>query len=135
MLSINFSNLKSETPEAIRISIEMRTSNHTVFITREGNEYARVLESGAIRNSIMEQFSKLITRLGIKRKGLGFYALRHTFETIGGESLDQVAVDAIMGHADQSMAAVYREQISDERLRRVVNHVHDWVFPPEGSNS
>ena len=44
--------------------------------------------------------------------------LRHVFETIGGESRDQVAVDHIMGHADQSMAAHYRERISDERLQK-----------------
>jgi integrase len=67
------------------------------------------------------------------RKGLGFYALRHVFETIGGESRDQVAVDAIMGHADQSMAAVYRERISDDRLRAVVDHVRSWLFA--GSDS
>ena len=40
----------------------------------------------------------------IHRPGLGFYAFRHTFETIGGESRDQVAVNHIMGHADVSMA-------------------------------
>jgi integrase len=64
----------------------------------------------------------------IYRPGVGFYALRHTFETIGGESRDQVAVNHIMGHADSSMAGVYRERISDERLRNVVDHVHQWLF-------
>ncbi|MEZ6145059.1 MAG: hypothetical protein R3B91_06425 [Planctomycetaceae bacterium] len=53
----------------------------------------------------------------MKRRGLNFYALRHTFETIGGESRDRVAVDAIMGHVDPSMGALYREQISDDRLQ------------------
>ena len=43
-------------------------------------------------------------------------------ETIGGESSrDQVAVDAIMGHVDPSMAAVYRGGISDERFRAVTD--------------
>ena len=28
-----------------------------------------------------------------------------------------------------SMAAHYRERISDERLRRVADYVHDWLFP------
>jgi integrase len=63
------------------------------------------------------------------RKGMAFYALRHTFETIGGESRDQVAVNHIMGHADNSMAGVYRERISDDRLRDVVNHDHVWLYP------
>ena len=57
-----------------------------------------------------------------------FYALRHTFETIGGEARDQVAVDAIMGHARDDMASVYRERISDERLRSVSDHVRKLLF-------
>jgi integrase len=58
----------------------------------------------------------------------GFYALRHGFETIGGDTGDQVAVNAIMGHADQSMAGLYRERIDPERLRRVTEHVRTWLF-------
>ena len=57
-----------------------------------------------------------------------FYALRHTFETIGGEAKDQVAVDHIMGHIRDDMASVYRERISDERLKAVSDHVRKWVF-------
>ena len=32
------------------------------------------------------------------------------------------------GPRRQSMAAVYRERISDERLQAVVNHVQEWLF-------
>jgi len=116
-----------ETIKALKESIAKRTDESLVFITRARNPYVRVSDNGVVRNSIMEEFSKLITRLKIKRLGLGFYALRHTFETIAGESKDQVAVDAVMGHADQSMAAAYREQISNERLVDVSNFVRDWV--------
>jgi integrase len=55
----------------------------------------------------------------LHRPGLGYYALRHTFETIGGDSRDQVAVDHIMGHAREDMASVYRERIDDARLLAV----------------
>lgn len=58
----------------------------------------------------------------------GMYWLRHTFATIAGESQDQVAVNAIMGHVDPTMAAVYREEIGRERLVSVVDKVRDWLF-------
>ena len=62
-------------------------------------------------------------------KGTGFYGLRHTFETIAGESRDQVAVNAIMGHVDESLAAHSRERIGDERLQAVADHVRKWLSP------
>jgi integrase len=79
-------------------------------------------------DALNKAMANLLRRLNLSRRGVNFYALRHTFETIGGESCDQVAVDHIMGHADPSMAAIYRERISDDRLRAVVNHVRDWLF-------
>jgi len=72
--------------------------------------------------------------LKVKRKGLSFYSLRHTFETVAGNSQDQVAVDAIMGHIDSSMAANYRHGIDDSRLQAVTAHVHDWLFSDGGQD-
>jgi hypothetical protein len=59
--------------------------------------------------------------------------LRHTFETIAGETLDQPAIDLIMGHVPgtNDMAAVYRQRIGDDRLRRVADHVRSWVWEGE----
>ena len=37
-------------------------------------------------------------------------------------------VDAVMGHVDSSMAGVYRQRISDERLEAVVDVVYSWLF-------
>ncbi len=80
----------------------------------------RRTETGAVVsvNSLSLEFGKLLKSLGINSRR-NFYALRHNFETIAGESKDQVAVDAIMGHVDPSMGAKYREAISDARLRAV----------------
>ena len=71
---------------------------------------------------------RLLSKLRLARRGHTFYALRHTFETIGGESRDQVAVDAIMGHSREDMASVYRERIGDDRLQAVVKQVWRWLF-------
>jgi integrase len=98
-----------------------------VFITKYGGRWFK----GTPDNPISKEMAKLLKKAGIHRKGLNFYALRHTFETIGGEARDQVAVDHIMGHARDDMASVYRERISDERLKAVTDHVRAWLFGDE----
>lgn len=97
-----------------------------VFITKRGQRWSRDLPDSPISKEV----AKLLKEIGIQQKGLNFYALRHTFETIGGETADQVAVDHIMGHAPAAndMASVYRERISDERLVAVTEHVRKWLF-------
>ena len=78
-------------------------------------------------DAVCKEFRKRLDRLNIYRRGPSFYALRHTFETVAGETRDQVAVDAVMGHVDGSMAAIYREAISDERLKAIAVHVREWL--------
>ena len=80
-------------------------------------------------NPVSKETAKLLKTLGLDRPGLNFYALRHTFETIGGEARDQVAVEHVMGHARDDMASAYRERISDERFKAVSDHVRAWLFP------
>jgi integrase len=95
------------------------------FLTTHGTPWRTDLSSNS---PISKEFGKLLVRLGLKRPRLNFYALRHTFETIGGDTGDQVAVNAIMGHVDESMPAVYRERIHDARLRTVADNVRCWLF-------
>src|SRR5262249_37322412 len=78
--------------------------------------------------ALSHEMRKLLTRLGIDGHR-NFYALRHTFQTIGDECGDFLAVRSIMGHADSDIADNYRERISDERLRKVTGHVRGWVYP------
>jgi len=125
-----------ETIDAMQDAIYNRTQpkdpadEHLVFLTSYGLRWVMISESEkrTWKDSIGKNFSKLLRKLNLKRHGLNFYALRHTFETIGGESKDQVAVNAIMGHVDNSMAGVYRERISDERLQAVTDTVRGWLF-------
>ena len=121
-----------ETLVAVKAAIAARPTpkdvadGELVFITKYGQRWAKVTST----NPISAEFRKLLKELKFHRPGLGFSALRHTFETIGGESRDQVAVNCIMGHAppDSDMASVYRERISDERLKAVTDHVCQWLF-------
>lgn len=94
-----------------------------VFLTRQGFPYDRRQFS-----SIAQEFRKITEQAGCYRSGVGFYALRHVFETIGGNSKDQVAVDHIMGHKRNDMASVYRTRVEDDRLLAVTDHIHAWLF-------
>jgi integrase len=121
---------------AIRPAPVDRADADLCFVTRRGTRYVRAQQSqrSAGRysnvNALGRRFELLLYRLGMDdRVGRGFYTLRHVFETIAGESRDQVGVNAIMGHVDSSMAGQYRERISDERLRMVVECVRNWLFP------
>jgi len=111
------------------------------FLTTTGKPVVRMQErkdadgtSPKVRvDPLGQRFTKVLRRLKINgRRGLGLYTCRHVFETVAGESRDQPAVDSIMGHVDPSMAAVYRERISDERLQAVVESVRQWLFATEG---
>ena len=99
-----------------------------LFLTRGGKRWVHLTAAGAIVNAITQEFDKVLRKLGLKRSRVSFYALRHTFETIAGETLDQIAVDCVMGHKIKGMKVNYIERIGDDRLRRVVDHVHDWLF-------
>ena len=111
-----------------------------VFINAFGKRYVRPCEGGKptadggttregkSTDGITQEFTKVLTRLNMKRTGLSFYAIRHTFLTIAEETGDIVAVARVMGHTDASMAAHYRERISDDRLERVAEHVRAWLW-------
>jgi integrase len=97
-----------------------------VFVTARGHSWHK--ETGGSYAAHM--VGSLLRRLGINgRKGIGFYTLRHTFRSVADEAKDQPAADYIMGHEVPHMSAVYRETISDARLRAVADHVRAWLFP------
>jgi integrase len=135
-----------ETAEALQVVIDSRPKPkdeahaERIFITKYGNPWVtttleeRKQKDGTTKtvvvnnDALAKEFTKLLKDAGLKKKGVSFYALRHVFETIAGETKDQVVVDRIMGHVDPSMAAGYREKIGDARLKAVADHVHAWLF-------
>jgi integrase len=131
-----------ETVAELKAAIAVRPSpadpadDGLVFLTERGTRFVRLQPSRtkenhtATINAVARRFEKLLKTLGMAgNKGRNFYSLRHVFETVAGECADQVAVDAIMGHADPSMGANYRHGISDDRLRKAVGTVRSWLWP------
>lgn len=118
--------LMPDTVAALRDVIESRKHHgDLVFVGSRGADYR--VENGGYR--VAQEFSRAAKAAGIS--GRGFYCCRRTFQTVAEESGDLVAVMAIMGHipSENDMSARYRQRVSDERLRCVVNVVHDWVWP------
>lgn len=118
-----------ETVEAMREWLKKRPEpkkkEHAelVFITVEGNPWGSLKD-----RTLSHEMRKLLDKLKIDGRR-NFYALRHGLQTIGDEVVDFVAVRRIMGHKiPGDIAEKYRERISDDRLRRVTDHVHDWLF-------
>jgi integrase len=123
-----------ETVQALREALARRkepkdpANAGLVFVTKYGDRWAK--ESGD--DPVGKETIKLLRELGIggRRKGLGFYTLRHVFRTVADEAKDQPAADFIMGHQAGHISSHYRETISDARLRAVTDHVRAWLFGP-----
>lgn len=120
-----------------------KAATNLVFVTKYGNswegrkrpaedadEVKRSIKEllGLRDNPISKEMRKVLDSVGIRRKGVGFYTLRHVFQTIGEQTRDKDAVRAIMGHVENSIAANYSEEpVEDQRLIAVVNHVRAWL--------
>jgi integrase len=113
-----------ETVAALRAAIDARPKPasdevaHRVFLTSRSESYYK--QSTRCLTEQFREFLQAVDRLEVEaakrdkrkaptpiyRKGVGFYTLRHVFETISGEACDQVATDAIMGHERGDMASI-----------------------------
>ena len=119
-----------ETVEAIQAAIAARPEARDesavplVFVTTRGRPWI----TRGTANPVSVAARDLMKAVGIHHDGIGFATLRHVFRTVADGSRDQVAVNHIMGHADSSMAATYRERIDDARLVAVAQHVRRWLF-------
>lgn len=108
-----------------------------VFLTPRGKQLVRqrfcTHDDGTLKvtniDQLSSQFSVLLSSLGYKRRGVGFYTLRHTFRTWADTVHDQHAIHKIMGHAIPGMSGIYVEEISTDRLRVVTEHVRQVLWP------
>lgn len=123
-----------ETVEAIRRAIKTRPVpkvegiQELIFVSKLGRRWC----DGEGFSPLNRCFSRLMRRAELSvKKFRSFYGLRQTFETIGGDTGFQAAVNYIMGHAPNSgdMAALYRQRFEDHRLISVTDHVRNWLCP------
>jgi integrase len=107
-----------------------------VFVTRRGGRWFKATADDLVGKKkwrladtpLTKETRKLLDGLGINGHR-NFYAARHTFQTIGDESGDFLAVRSIMGHAGVAdIADHYRERMSDQRLKKVADYVRGWLF-------
>lgn len=101
-----------------------------IFITKMKNSWSKVTGGN---NPVSLMFKKVLQDKKLYRAGVGFYSLGRIFETVAGETLDQAAVDHVMGHVPHAndMSARYRQRVGDDRLTNVCEHVRKWLFPPK----
>lgn len=126
-----------ETVQALRVALAVRpkakdeASADLAFLTPLGWPYLRFRGETCSVNGIAEPFRKLCKAAGVENRG--FYSLRRTLATVGDAARDPVALRHVMGHAAPSsdMGDVYRQNIDDERLIAVAEHVRAWLWPPE----
>jgi len=121
--------LWNETVEAIRAVLAHRPQ------PRHGNEnYLFLAPNGT--NLICNRYGTVVSKLFSKAAlaagvtGRTFYDCRRTFATVADGAKDPVATASLMGHSARAgdMQAIYRQMVSDERLRAVTDHVRRWLY-------
>jgi integrase len=112
--------------QSLRPAAAERHLADRVFLTRTGREWVRS-DTRYVNDEIAKQFTKLLVSCDLKRPGRNFYALRHTVVTVGEEVADKPALSLMLGHADASMAANYRERIDNSRLAKISDHLLTWL--------
>ena len=124
-----------ETVKALQTVMDNRVKpsdpvyNDLVFLTERGGPVVVISERSRC-DTVAARFNRLLERLDIKRHGVGFGSLRHTFRTAADAHPDEPAINMIMGHEDDSdMGQTYVQKRDDKRLREVTDHVHSVLFP------
>ena len=124
--------LWAETVAALRAVIEHHPGGtDRLFVGDRGRDYTAEHHTG--NNRITGAFKPVLKAAGFPETGRGFYCLRRTFQTQAEECGDLAAVKSLMGHLprEDDMSDRYRQRVSDERLRRCVDTVRNWLFGAE----
>ncbi len=120
-----------ETRTAIDSYLRLRRNRgDKLFYTKFGTEWLRESD-----DAIGTAFTRARNEAGLPRGS--FYDLRRTFATVAGETSDIMAIRLVMGHTSQSndMTALYVQGVSDERVKRVCDHVRQWLFADDAEDA
>lgn len=127
-----------ETVEAIsdwlvkRPDAKFEQHSELVFLTRQGKPFGcdpgNDWNGGKASDALSVAFRRLMDKHEMWRPGLNWTALRHTYRTWADEVGDTSAVRLTMGHTDDSIDDVYREEINRKRLFKVAKHVRWKLF-------
>jgi integrase len=126
--------LWTETVQAIRDYLKIRrrprdeADSGMLFINQRGQAMT-VTKNSSWR--VSGEMARLLQELYLHQLGVGFYALRHTFATVGGGAKDRIAVKALLGHVSSDvLGEFYEEELEDgdRRLLAVTDYVRNWLF-------
>jgi len=111
-----------ETVEALAAWLDRRpaTKSNLAFVLNDGRSLSPT------NADVAKRFRAVRDMAGVTQGGFSW--LRKTFATYASESGDQVAVNFIMGHVDQTMPGIYRQLVREKRLTVVVEIVRSWLF-------
>lgn len=80
-------------------------------------------------SAITHEFRKVLVALKMTKDQRNFYGLRRTWRTIADQVHDSGACDLVMGHiSDATMGSHYVQNIADDRLQAVSQHVRKRVL-------
>lgn len=111
-----------ETIEALKAWLAIRPSSDSArcFLRHDGKAFTPT-------NGEVSKYFRAYREIAGVRHG-GFSWLRKTFATYASECVDQVAVDAIMGHVDDTIPGQYRQLLREKRLNKATETVWKWLF-------
>lgn len=117
----------------LREHMALSRSQRLLFATVRGDAWLRV-DTHSSNDELSKKFRKICIRLGIQRKGLSFYSIRHAAAEWAADTpgVDSMGVKFLLGHATPEMWGKYVTK-TPERLRLAVEGIHQKLFNHPGS--
>jgi len=121
-----------ETREAIAVAVAKRAEPHRqrfvdrLLLTPRGLPWHRI-EDGRPIDSGCSELRRTVERAGLTTPRT-LYDCRRTFRTVASAVCDLEAINCAMGHEGSGEGTTYMQGISDDRIRRVCDHVRQWLF-------